>query len=162
MLKYQIATEIFMMIVFLLFVFEVGLVGNIMRNKIFDSINIFVMYCIQPLFILNGDVNFRDRVLRHGFLNALKMELLFWWTFNSCNKWDEVRIKVHTYLIIPTNIYMIQFTFICIPVDFFSSTWGYLLAQALKRLEWAKWCLMDKTAVWKHYKNYIFMICHLI
>ena len=110
MLKYQIATEIFMMIIFLLFVLEVGWVGNIMRNKIFDSVNIFVMYCIQPLFILNGDVNFRDRVLRHGFLNALKTELLFWWIFNSCNKWDEVKIKVHTYLIIPTNIYMIQFT----------------------------------------------------
>ena len=77
MLKYQIVTEIFMMIVFLFFVLEVGLVGNIMRNKIFDSINMFVMYCIQPLFILNGDVNFRDGVLRHGFLNALKTELLF-------------------------------------------------------------------------------------
>ena len=136
MLKYQIVTEIFMMIVFLFFVLEVGLVGNIMRNKIFDSINIFVMYCIQPLFILNGDVNFRDRVLRHGFLNALKTELLFWWIFNSCNKWDIVRIKVHTYLNIPTNIYMnFQFTFICIPLDFFSLTRDYILGQALKRLE---------------------------
>ena len=77
MLKYQIVTEIFMMIVFLIFILEVGLVGNIMRNKIFDSTNIFVMYCIQPLFILNGDVNFRDRVLRQGFLKALKTELFF-------------------------------------------------------------------------------------
>ena len=97
MLKYQIVTEIFMMIVFLFFVLEVGLVGNIMRNKIFDSINMFVVYCIQPLFILNGDVNFRDRVLRHGFLNALRTELLFWWILNSCIKWEEVQIKLHTY-----------------------------------------------------------------
>ena len=128
MLKYQIVTEIFMMIVFLFFVLEVGLVGNIMRNKIFDSINMFVMYCIQPLFILNGDVNFRDRVLRHGFLNALKTELLFWWIFNSCNKWDEVLNKSTYLLEYPNYIYMIQFTFICIPVDFSSLTWGYLLA----------------------------------
>ena len=35
----------------------------------------FVMFVIQPLFYLNGDVNFRNRVLHQGFWKALKREL---------------------------------------------------------------------------------------
>ena len=35
----------------------------------------FVIFVIQPLFYLNGDVNFRNRVLQQGLLRALYQEL---------------------------------------------------------------------------------------
>ena len=35
----------------------------------------FVIFVIQPLFYLNGDVNFRNRVLEQGLWRALKKEL---------------------------------------------------------------------------------------
>ena len=35
----------------------------------------FVVIVIQPLFYLNGDVNFRNRVLQQGLLRALYQEL---------------------------------------------------------------------------------------
>ena len=35
----------------------------------------FVAFVIQPLFYLNGDANFRNRVLQKGLWKALKIEL---------------------------------------------------------------------------------------
>ena len=35
----------------------------------------FVYFVIQPLFYLNGDANFRNRVLQKGLWKALKIEL---------------------------------------------------------------------------------------
>ena len=44
----------------------------------FNSIIIpFATFVIQPLFYLNGDVNFRQRVLHQGLWKALKKELFY-------------------------------------------------------------------------------------
>ena len=44
-------------------------------NRILGTIYNFVVFVIQPLFYLNGDVNFRNRVLQKGLWRALKKEL---------------------------------------------------------------------------------------
>ena len=76
-LKYQLYCEGFM---FLLALFLV-----IYRNKIAIEndglvsnsgiLYSFVIFVIQPLFYLNGDVNFRNRVLQQGLWKALDREL---------------------------------------------------------------------------------------
>ena len=43
--------------------------------KIYGIISTFAMFVILPLFYLNGDANFRNRVSRQGLWNALKQEL---------------------------------------------------------------------------------------
>ena len=49
-----------------------GMESNIRYPGILYNFFIFV---IQPLFYLNGDVNFRNRVLQQGLLRALYQEL---------------------------------------------------------------------------------------
>ena len=44
--------------------------------RVSEIINAFVMFVILPLYFLNGDANFRTRVIRQGFPSALKMALL--------------------------------------------------------------------------------------
>ena len=48
---------------------------NFIRST--EIISVFVLFVIQPLFFLNGDVKFRKRVLNHGLFSALKQELFF-------------------------------------------------------------------------------------
>ena len=89
-LKYQLYSEGFMFILVLFMV--------IYRNRtaIEDPLFLFnfVIFVIQPLFYLNGDVNFRNRVLQKGLLRALYQEL-----FPSNNQiqpiapWDK-RIQI--------------------------------------------------------------------
>ena len=43
--------------------------------RIIGVLNIFMILVIQPLFYLNGDVNFRNRVLHKGLWFAIKTEL---------------------------------------------------------------------------------------
>ena len=43
--------------------------------RVSEIINAFVMFVILPLFYLNGDANFRTRVIRQGLPSALKMAL---------------------------------------------------------------------------------------
>ena len=40
-----------------------------------EIVQVYVIFVIQPLFFLNGDVNFRKKVLNHGMFSALKEEL---------------------------------------------------------------------------------------
>ena len=40
-----------------------------------EILQAYVILVIQPLFFLNGDVNFRKKVLNHGMFSALKEEL---------------------------------------------------------------------------------------
>ena len=44
-------------------------------TRIFGSINLAVTNVIQPIFYLNGDKNFRTRVLNQGIWKAMKKEL---------------------------------------------------------------------------------------
>ena len=53
----------------------------------------FVMFVIQPLFYLNGDVNFRNRVLHQGFWKALKRELFLTHTEIQTNKQPKICIR---------------------------------------------------------------------
>ena len=50
---------------------------NLMMLKINSIIAPFLFFVIQPLFYLNGDVNFRNRVMNHGLWQALKRELFY-------------------------------------------------------------------------------------
>ena len=50
---------------------------NLMMLKINSIIAPFLFFVIQPLFHLNGDVNFRRRVLHQGLWTALKKELFY-------------------------------------------------------------------------------------
>ena len=43
--------------------------------RIVHCFAIVVVYVIQPIFYLNGDKNFRERVLEKGIWKALKKEL---------------------------------------------------------------------------------------
>ena len=43
--------------------------------RMFGFIGSTMVYVIQPIFYLNGDVNFRRRVLNQGIWKALKKEL---------------------------------------------------------------------------------------
>ena len=71
---YQLYTELFM---FLLvgFLTVIPIEKGILMTRIFGILNNFAVFVIQPLFYLNGDVNFRNRVLHNGLWKALKREL---------------------------------------------------------------------------------------
>ena len=70
-LTYQLYCEIFMI---LLALFNPR-GKDFFVNRILGTIYNFVVFVIQPLFYLNGDVNFRNRVLQKGLWRALKKEL---------------------------------------------------------------------------------------
>ena len=44
-------------------------------SKIVGILGTFLIFVVQPLFYLNGDVNFRNRVQNQGLWKALKKEL---------------------------------------------------------------------------------------
>ena len=44
-------------------------------SKIVGILGTFLIFVVQPLFYLNGDVNFRNRVQKQGLWKALKKEL---------------------------------------------------------------------------------------
>ena len=48
---------------------------NMAIQKIVGVLFTFPIFVIQPLFYLNGDVNFRNRVQNQGLWKALKREL---------------------------------------------------------------------------------------
>ena len=59
----------------LLFFGLIPIERNLLMLKINSIIAPFAAFVIQPLFYLNGDVNFRRRVLHQGLWKALKKEL---------------------------------------------------------------------------------------
>jgi hypothetical protein len=74
-MTYQLYTEL--VIVFgLLFFGLIPIERNLFMIKINGNLAAFAIFVIQPLFYLNGDVNFRRRVLHQGLWKALKKELL--------------------------------------------------------------------------------------
>ena len=77
MLKYQVFTEFTAYFIFFIIVLERGVDVDrgIVATRIVELLNVFVIFVIQPLFYLNGDCNFRNRVLHQGVWKALKLEL---------------------------------------------------------------------------------------
>ena len=75
-MTYQLYTEL--VIVFgLLFFGLIPIERNLFMIKINGNLAAFAIFVIQPLFYLNGDVNFRRRVLHQGLWKALKKELFY-------------------------------------------------------------------------------------
>ena len=75
-MTYQLYTEL--VIVFGLLIFGlIPIERNLFMIKINGNLAAFAIFVIQPLFYLNGDVNFRRRVLHQGLWKALKKELFF-------------------------------------------------------------------------------------
>ena len=75
-MTYQLYVEVvvvFWAIIFGMIPFE----RNLLVLKINSTIGPFATFVIQPLFYLNGDVNFRRRVLHRGLWKALKKELFY-------------------------------------------------------------------------------------
>ena len=75
-MTYQLYVEVvvvFWAIIFGMIPFE----RNLLMLKINSTIGPFATFVIQPLFYLNGDVNFRRRVLHRGLWKGLKKELFY-------------------------------------------------------------------------------------
>ena len=71
-MTYQLYTEVFIFLCsFLIPIVE----HKALMRRIIGILTTFVLFVILPLFYLNGDVNFRNRVLHQGFWKALKKEL---------------------------------------------------------------------------------------
>ena len=72
---YQVYTELILFLGFLI----AGLLPSIIKNtivmKIVGVVTTFAIFVVQPLFYLNGDANFRNRVQNQGLWKALKKEL---------------------------------------------------------------------------------------
>ena len=73
-MSYQLFTELVIFIGLLLFA-VIPKERSIMMLKIYEELANFLFFVIQPLFYLNGDVNFRNRVQNQGLWKALKKEL---------------------------------------------------------------------------------------
>ena len=74
-LMYQFYMELFTFIlIFIAMVFGLR-ERSIHMYRGFGISLTFVAFVIQPLFYLNGDANFRNRVLQKGLWKALKIEL---------------------------------------------------------------------------------------
>ena len=73
-MSYQVYTELFLFLGLLIF----GLIPfekNMVVMEIVKVLSNFAFFVVQPLFYLNGDVNFRNRVQNQGLWKALKREL---------------------------------------------------------------------------------------
>jgi hypothetical protein len=73
-MSYQVYTELILFLGLLIF----GLLPikkNIVVLEIVRGLSNFAIFVVQPLFYLNGDVNFRNRVQNQGVWKALKKEL---------------------------------------------------------------------------------------
>ena len=70
-LKYQLYCEGFLTLLLLFVPIE----NDVWISRINRCLYSFAALVIQPLFYLNGDANFRNRVLQHGLWRALKQEL---------------------------------------------------------------------------------------
>ena len=73
-LKYQLYCEGFMFLL-VLFAAIIPIENDVLVYRIIGIMYSFVVFVMQPLFYLNGDVNFRNRVLQQGLWKALDQEL---------------------------------------------------------------------------------------
>ena len=75
LIKYQMYTEICVYTLVIFFLVFLPVEKEILLIRIIGILNTFLVYVVQPLFYLSGDVNFRNRVLRKGLWLAIKTEL---------------------------------------------------------------------------------------
>ena len=71
-MTYQLYIELTIFLVILIFAV---IWNHILVEKTLGCMVNFGIFVVQPLFYLNGDVNFRNRVQNQGYLKALKKEL---------------------------------------------------------------------------------------
>ena len=73
-MSYQVYTELYTFLV--LFIFGIiPFEKDMVIMEIVKVLSNFAFFVVQPLFYLNGDVNFRNRVQNQGLWKALKKEL---------------------------------------------------------------------------------------
>ena len=75
LIKYQMYTEICVYTMVIFFLVFLPVEKEILMVRIIGILNTFLIYVVQPLFYLSGDVNFRNRVLHKGLWLAIKTEL---------------------------------------------------------------------------------------
>ena len=73
-MSYQVYTELILFLTILIF-FLLPIEKNLVVAQIVGILFTFAVFVIHPLFYLNGDVNFRNRVQNQGLWIALKKEL---------------------------------------------------------------------------------------
>ena len=73
-MTYQVYTELVLFIGFMVLIL-LPIEKNMIVQKFAGVLSTFVTFVVQPLFYLNGDVNFRNRVQNQGLWRALKKEL---------------------------------------------------------------------------------------
>ena len=73
-MTYQLYCEVFMFLL-VLFIAIIPIEIDVLIHRIVGILFNFMTFVIQPLFYLNGDFNFRERVLQKGLRRALKKEL---------------------------------------------------------------------------------------
>ena len=73
-MSYQVYTELYTFLV--LFIFGIiPFEKDMVIMEIVKVLSNFAFFVVQPLFYLNGDANFRNRVQNQGLWKALKKEL---------------------------------------------------------------------------------------
>ena len=73
-MSYQVYTELILFVT-LMISSLLPIEKNILVMKFVGVVTTFVMFVVQPLFYLNGDVKFRNRVQNQALWKALKKEL---------------------------------------------------------------------------------------
>ena len=73
-MSYQVYTELSLFLGFMI-LFLLPIERDMIVHKFEGILFTFAIFVIQPLFYLNGDVNFRNRVQNQGLWRALKKEL---------------------------------------------------------------------------------------
>ena len=68
-------TELILFLGFLIAGLLPSIIKNMIVMKIVGVVTTFAIFVVQPLFYLNGDANFRNRVQNQGLWKALKKEL---------------------------------------------------------------------------------------
>ena len=73
-MSYQVYTELILFLGFMILLL-LPIEKDMIVQKFAGILSTFAIFVIQPLFYLNGDVNFRNRVQNQGLWKALKKEL---------------------------------------------------------------------------------------
>ena len=73
-MTYQVYTELVLFLGFMILTL-LPIEKNMIVQKFAGILSTFMIFVVQPLFYLNGDVNFRNRVQNQGLWRALKKEL---------------------------------------------------------------------------------------
>ena len=93
LMTYQVCAEIFVYLLVVVFLVILPVEKDMFMVRIIGVLNTFVIFVIQPLFYLNGDVNFRNKVLHKGLWFAIKTELFWMPRTVSCSNWSQIILR---------------------------------------------------------------------